>query len=101
MRRVDIESAESGITEGGVTRNTALGSVLGCFDTDRLLCVDEAKVFEAVGSITPTDGRDVIVVVANTTTYGGAGGNVATMTMQELATELALHEIGPHRVRAG
>lgn len=94
VRRVDIESAESGITEGGVTRNTALGSVLGCFDIDRLLCVDEAKVFDAVGSITPVDGRDVIVVVANTATYGGAGGNVATMTMHELATELALHEIG-------
>ncbi len=94
VRRVDIESAESGITEGGVIRNTALGSVLGCFDTDRLLCVDETKVFDAVGSITPADGRDVIVVVANTTSYGGAGGNVATMTMHELATELALHEIG-------
>jgi hypothetical protein len=94
VRRVDIASAESGITEGGVTRDTALGSVLGCFNIDRLLCVDETKVFDAVGSITPTDGRDVIVVIANTTSYGGAGGNVATMTMHESATELGLHEIG-------
>jgi hypothetical protein len=94
VRRVDIVSAESGITEGGVTRNTALGSVLGCFGIDRLLCVDETKVFDAVGSITPTDGRDVIVVIANTTSYGGAGGSVATMTLHESSTELGLHEIG-------
>jgi len=92
--RVDIASLDSGVTEGGVTRRTALGTVVGCYDMARLVCVDETLVYNAVGSITPADGRDVIVVVANSQTYGGSGGNVGAMTMHPQAIEIGLHEIG-------
>lgn len=94
IRRVDIVSPQSGVSEGGVTRNTALGTVIGCYGIDRLVCADENKVFTAVGSVTAGDARDVIIVVANSTTYGGAGGNIGTMTMHPQSIEIALHEIG-------
>ncbi|MGM9515103.1 M64 family metallopeptidase [Roseateles sp. DB2] len=94
IRRVDIVSPQSGVSEGGVTRNTALGTVIGCYGIDRLVCADENKVFAAVGSVTAADARDVIIVVANSTTYGGAGGNIGTMTMHPQSIEIALHEIG-------
>ena len=94
IRRVDIVSPQSGVSEGGVTRNTALGTVIGCYGLDRLVCADENKVFTAVGSVTAADARDVIIVVANSTTYGGAGGNIGTMTMHPQSIEIALHEIG-------
>ena len=92
--RVDIASLDSGVTEGGVTRRTALGTVVGCYDMPRLVCPDEALTYSAVGAITPVDGRDVIVVVANTQTYGGSGGNIGAQTMHPQAIELGLHEIG-------
>ncbi len=94
IRRVDIVSPQSGVSEGGVTRNTALGTVIGCYGIDRLVCADESKVFAAVGTVTAADARDVIIVVANSTTYGGAGGNIGTMTMHPQSIEIALHEIG-------
>jgi hypothetical protein len=92
--RVDIASIDSGVTEGGVTRRTALGTVVGCYSMPRLVCPDEALTYSAVGAITPVDGRDVIVVVANTQTYGGSGGNIGAQTMHPQAIELGLHEIG-------
>lgn len=94
IRRVDIASPQSGVSEGGVTRNTALGTVIGCYGIDRLVCADETKVYAAVGAVTAADARDVILVVANSTTYGGAGGNIGTMTMHPQSIEVALHEIG-------
>ncbi|MDT8997775.1 M64 family metallopeptidase [Paucibacter sp. APW11] len=94
ITRVDIASPQSGVSEGGVTRNTALGTVIGCYGIDRLVCADETKVYAAVGSVTAADARDVIIVVANSTTYGGAGGNIGTMTMHPQSIEIALHEIG-------
>ncbi len=92
--RVDIASIDSGVTEGGVTRRTALGTVIGCYNMPRLVCPDEALTYSAVGAITPVDGRDVIVVVANSQTYGGSGGNIGAQTMHPQAIELGLHEIG-------
>ena len=95
VRRVDIASAQSGVSENGVTRNTALGTVVGCYSTARLVCADETKVMAAVGTVAPADGRDVVIVVANTQTYGGASfGVMGTMTMHPQAIEIALHEIG-------
>ena len=95
IRRVDVVSPQSGVSEGGVTRNTALGTVIGCYGIARLVCTDENKVLNAVSPVTAPDGRDIYLVVANTTTYGGAAlGNVGTMTLHPQSTEVALHEIG-------
>lgn len=96
IRRVDVISAQSGIDDlpYGVYRNTALGMSIGCYGLGHLVCVDDNLAYNAVGSVAPADGRDVIIAVANTTSYGGAGGRIATMTMHASAIELALHEIG-------
>lgn len=96
IRRVDVTSAQSGIDDltYGVYRNTALGMSIGCYNTERLVCADSNLVYAAIAPVTPADGRDVIVAIANTTRYGGAGGGIATMTMHASAIELALHEIG-------
>jgi len=96
IRRVDVVSAQSGVDEPdkGIYKNTALGVQIGCWGLDRLVCADDNLVYSNVGSVTAADGRDVIVVIANSTRYGGAGGSIATMTMHTSAIELALHEIG-------
>lgn len=96
IHRVDVVSNESGADEPdrGIYRDTALGGNFNCFNIDRLLCVDEAKVYEAVGSVLKPDQRDTIVVIANSTRYGGSGGAMATLSMHAQSTEVALHEIG-------
>jgi hypothetical protein len=40
------------------------------------------------------DERDVVIAVANSTRYGGAGGSIATLSMHSSAIELTLHEMG-------
>ncbi|WP_028444605.1 M64 family metallopeptidase [Chitinimonas koreensis] len=96
IRRVDVVSNQTGVDEPdkGIYRDTALGVQIGCYNIDRLVCADDNLVYSTVGTVTAADARDVIVVVANSTRYGGAGGSIATMTMHSSAIELALHEIG-------
>lgn len=96
IRRVDVVSAESGIDDPpyGIYRNTALNATMACSGIDRLVCADSNLAYNAAAQVTGADGRDVILVVGNTTRYGGGGGYIATMTMHSAATELALHELG-------
>lgn len=70
---VDAVSAESGITgdpTADVTRDTALGSYFWCSQTERLICADIDKV-AAYAEKAPD--ADLVVVVSNSTKYGGAG----------------------------
>lgn len=96
IRRVDVVSAQSGIDDPpyGIYRDTALDATMACSGIDRLVCADSNLAYEAASQVTSADGRDVILVVGNTTRYGGGGGYIATMTMHSAATELALHELG-------
>lgn len=96
VRRVDVVSAQSGIDDPpyGIYRNTALNATMACSGIDRLVCADNNLAFNAAAQVTSAEGRDVILVVGNTTRYGGGGGQIATMTMHSAATELALHELG-------
>lgn len=96
VHRIDLVSAESGVDndpEPGVERNTALDMRFWCAGVERLLCVNTAKVnlFAA-----QAPGRDLVVTVANSDKYGGAGyPDIATLSgRNESAAELMLHEIG-------
>ncbi|MFE7564526.1 M64 family metallopeptidase [Kitasatospora sp. NPDC057500] len=97
-------SAESGITgdpDRDTVRDTALGSYFWCEDIERLLCVDTAAV-ETYAAKAPQ--ADLVLVVANTAKYGGAGYNVASpLGYDGIATvaggnqkagQIAVHETG-------
>jgi hypothetical protein len=96
IRRVDVDSVESGVDEPdiGIFRDTALDSAFNCANIARLLCASNTKVLSVVGSVLEPDARDVIIVVANSTRYGGSGGSLAAISMHPASTELALHELG-------
>ncbi|MFE0698897.1 M64 family metallopeptidase [Streptomyces sp. NPDC058872] len=75
---VDAASAESGVSgdpTADVVRNTALSSFFFCEDTERLLCVDTAKV-TAYANQAPAS--DIVFVIANSAKYGGAGYSFST-----------------------
>ncbi|MEV0321553.1 M64 family metallopeptidase [Streptomyces sp. NPDC050658] len=72
---VDAVSQDSGVSgdpTSDVVKNTALGSYFFCDDIERLLCVDENKV-EAYAS--KAADPDLVIVLGNSTKYGGAGYN--------------------------
>ncbi|MBI3229820.1 MAG: hypothetical protein HYZ45_06475, partial [Burkholderiales bacterium] len=96
VHRVDVASNQSGVDEPdkGIYKDTAMDGNFNCYNIDRLLCVNETKVRNIVGSVLAADARDVIIVISNSTRYGGSGGGVATLSMHAQSTEIALHEIG-------
>lgn len=93
--QVNVVSPESGVDNDptrGVLRNTALDMYFWCGDTERLLCVNEAKARQYANS---APAVDQVLALANTTKYGGAGGVVATASGGNAqATWIVAHELG-------
>ena len=87
-------SAESGIDGNGVQVNTYFNS--SQYGSDgRLMYGDSFKVEQAVASALSTNAQELVIVLINTPSYGGAGGSIAWASAgNRLASELALHEIG-------
>ncbi|MFE4362581.1 MULTISPECIES: M64 family metallopeptidase [unclassified Kitasatospora] len=102
---VSAISPESGVTgdpDQGTVRHTALGSYFWCDGVERLLCVDE-KAVESYAAKAPQ--ADLVLVVANSTKYGGAGYNdvKSPLGYEGIATvaggnaksgQIAVHETG-------
>ncbi|WP_274564721.1 M64 family metallopeptidase [Streptomyces spiramyceticus] len=102
---VDAVSNQSGVSgdPGPATvRDTALGSYFWCDDIERLLCIDQDKVD---GYVAQAPEADLVIVLANSTKYGGAGYNEpsATFGYEGIATasagneksgQVAIHETG-------
>ena len=92
---VDVVSPQSGVDHDPrppVLRDTALDMQFWCNGTERLLCVDQNKARAAAAA---APGADQILVLANSTKYGGAGGAVATSSGGSLAAGLiTVHELG-------
>ncbi|WP_405749501.1 M64 family metallopeptidase [Streptomyces sp. NBC_00012] len=103
---VDAVSNESGISGDpgpDTVRDTALGSYFWCSDIERLICTDIDKV-TAYAAEAPA--ADLVVVIANSTKYGGAGysglqaegrpfNGVSTLSSDHPSSSLiAAHEIG-------
>jgi hypothetical protein len=59
----------------------------------RLLCAGKEYKVSGVMSANWPD-YDQVLIVANTTYYGGAGGSVAVTSVNSQATEIAIHECG-------
>ncbi|MEU3600943.1 M64 family metallopeptidase [Streptomyces sp. NPDC006798] len=102
---VDAVSNESGVTgdpDRATVRDTAIGSYFWCADIERLLCVDQTKV-DRYAAKAPE--ADLVVVLANSAKYGGAGYNEPSQSLgyEGIATAsagnprsglVAIHETG-------
>ncbi|MET8759353.1 M64 family metallopeptidase [Lentzea sp. NPDC004782] len=97
--RVDVISNESGVDHDptkGVLKDTALDMGFWCQgrdpNTERLLCVNEAKAKE-YAALAPE--ADQVIALGNTSKYGGAGGSVATAAGSNAQSgQIAVHELG-------
>ena len=96
IHRVDVTSLESGVDNDptqGILRTTALDMGYWCSGIQRLLCVNVSKANSQASS---APGRDSVLALANSGTYGGAGYNdLGTLAGHNgAAIEIALHEFG-------
>jgi hypothetical protein len=90
IHRVDVISDTSDLDS---STDTAFESYYNCDGyTRRMICLDEAKVQVEMAKAVPQ--YDFIIVIVNSTEYGGAGGVVATFSMNSYAKEIAIHELG-------
>jgi hypothetical protein len=97
--RVDVASTDSGADDPatcggpGTTAATYFDATF-CGDgvIRRLLVVDDATVHQVVNAQAPQ--AHVILVMVNTTEYGGSGGGVATFSLAPGAADIGIHETG-------
>lgn len=94
--RVDSLSPDSGIDDPASGRrvNTWLDGRFGEGALRRLIQVDQRKAVEAATAAAGRGRASVGLVVANTTEYGGSGGQVAVFSCDPAAADIALHELG-------
>jgi len=94
--RVDVISSQSGVShpERDVFVDSALGAAYNCGNIQRLICVDLSRVNDVLARSVPVDQRDMVLVVANDSEYGGSGGAVAVVSTHTDAVEIVLHEFG-------
>ena len=96
--RVNVASAESGaddpVAAGGTGAEvrTYFDAQFGASGLRRLLVCNASTALQV--GLAQVPEFSAIVVVVNSTIYGGSGGTVAVYSMAGGATEIALHEIG-------
>jgi|GEM_PF-3435262 len=88
-----VPSKESGADKPlqNIYKDTYFNATFGK-ETERLVTVNSAKVFDEVIALVPE--YNSIVVIVNDPQYGGSGGAISVATASSSAIELVLHEMG-------
>ncbi len=98
ITQIEVVSNESGVDNDpspGINRDTALDMQYWCGGTERLLCVNVSKAYQAAAS---APDIDQVIAISNSSKYGGAGypsNDLGTAAGQNgSAVEIAIHEMG-------
>ena len=96
VHRIDVVSSQSGADhpERSAFVNTALDATYNCSGIQRLICVNNGKVFTILGNSVAPSQSDIVIVIVNDPEYGGSGGSVAVTSTHVDVLELILHELG-------
>jgi len=97
--RIDVESNEEGADNEvlGVMKDTYLESSFWVNNIERLLALTGSGYSRAVTAANSYVGFgvwDVLLVLTNSTKYGGSGGSIAVSSVHSAASEIVLHELG-------
>ena len=104
VHRIDVVSTDSGADDPttcpggtGATPRTYFDSTFcsvgpGGVRLDRLLTVDSGLASSVATAQVPL--RHQVLVIVNSSKYGGSGGNIATCSTNVQASQIAIHEIG-------
>lgn len=88
-----LESGADHAIEQGNLVDTRFGAHYWCGNTERLLCIDTNTVFRSVAEYVPQ--YDEILVLVNSSKYGGAGysSGIATASLASAVVNLIRHEV--------
>jgi IgA Peptidase M64 len=96
--RVNVSSTDSGADDpavdggAGTTAQTYFDASFGGNNIRRLLVCNISTALQVAAAQVPE--FSVVLVVVNSTIYGGSGGSVGTYSLAGGATEIAIHEMG-------
>ena len=96
--RVNVSSTDSGADDPasaggtGASVRTYFDASFGGNNIRRLLVCNTTTALQVAAAQVPE--FTVVLVVVNSTVYGGSGGSVGTYSLAGGATEIALHEMG-------
>ena len=96
--RIDVSSTDSGAKDPvacggtGATPATYFDATFCVNGIQRLLIVNNTTAIQVASDRVPE--WDMILVLVNSTVYGGSGGAVATSSTHPSASEIVIHEIG-------
>ncbi|MET0147165.1 MAG: M64 family metallopeptidase, partial [Ilumatobacteraceae bacterium] len=96
--RVDVSSTDSGADDPttcggpGTVARTYFDASFCNSGARRLLLVNNSTALSVASAQVPE--WHMVMVIVNSTVYGGAGGSVATFSLAPNANEIALHEMG-------
>ena len=92
---IDIESneqgadyADAGPDSGGTTKDTYFNGSFWCNNMERLLCITGdgySKAYAAADTYVGVGVWDEIIVLVNSTKYGGSGGSIAVSSVNSAA----------------
>jgi hypothetical protein len=85
------DSAAQADPRAGTLADTAFDAAFCTAGIHRLLTVNTAKVLAAAAAV---PDWDLLLVLVNDPVYGGSGGDVAVISREERAPEIARHELG-------
>ncbi len=101
---IDVESNEEGAdyedaspAAGGTVKDTYFNSAFWCGNIERLLCVTGdggSLAYTAANNYVGAGVWDEIIVLVNSTKYGGSGGSIAVSSVNSAAAGVILHEFG-------
>ena len=96
--RVNVTSTDSGADDPaaaggtGATVRTYFDSTFGANSIRRLLVCNTTTALQVAAAQVPE--FTTVLVVVNSTIYGGSGGGVGTYSLANGATEIGIHEMG-------
>ncbi|MDT9681583.1 M64 family metallopeptidase [Streptomyces sp. TRM76323] len=96
--RVDVSSTDNGADDpaacggSGATARTYFDASFCNNGARRLLVVNNTTALTVAGNQVPQ--WSMVMVVVNSTVYGGSGGSVAVYSLASGAVDIALHEMG-------
>lgn len=96
--RVNVRSTDSGADDPaaaggtGTTVNTYFDASFGGNNIRRLLVCNTTTALQVAAAQVPE--FTVVLLIVNSTVYGGSGGAVGTYSLASGATEIAIHEMG-------
>ena len=96
--RVNVSSTDSGADDPagtggtGASVRTYFDATFGANNIRRLLVCNTSTALQVAAAQVPE--FTVVLIVVNSTVYGGSGGSVGTYSLADGANEIALHEMG-------